>query len=64
MNQGTIKFFNVGKGFGFITPSSGGKDVFVHFSGLKDDVREGDKVMYDVEDGKKGLTAVNVMVVR
>ena len=62
MNNGTVKFFNEAKGFGFITPEDGGKDVFVHVNGLNDDIREGDKVSYDVEEGKKGPNAVNVNV--
>ena len=60
MASGTVKFFNESKGFGFITPSNGGKDVFVHVSGLTDQIREGDEVTYDVEEGKKGPGAVNV----
>ena len=63
MNNGTVKFFNEAKGFGFITPEDGGKDVFVHVNGLNDDIREGDKVNYDVEEGRKGPNAVNVTVV-
>ena len=63
MNNGTVKFFNNSKGFGFITPDDGGKDVFVHANGLTDQITEGDKVSYDVEEGKKGLNAVNVKVV-
>ena len=63
MNKGTVKFFNDGKGFGFITPDDGGKDVFVHVNGLNGaSLNEGDKVSYDVEEGKKGLNAVNVSV--
>lgn len=62
MQQGTVKFFNVTKGFGFITPTDGGQDVFVHSSGLIDDVRENDSVTFDVENGKKGVNAVNVRV--
>ena len=58
--QGTVKFFNQTKGFGFITPSNGGADVFVHSSGLIDNIRENDVVTYDVEQGRKGPTAVNV----
>jgi CspA family cold shock protein len=58
-NQGKVKFFNESKGFGFIT-SNEGKDIFVHVSGLIDEIREGDEVFYDVKDGKKGLNAVNV----
>lgn len=60
MQEGTIKFFNETKGFGFITPANGGQDVFVHLSGLRDQVRENDKVTYEVEQGKKGPNAVNV----
>jgi cold shock protein len=63
MAEGTVKFFNESKGFGFIQPSSGEKDIFVHVSGLQDDIRENDKVSYDVENGKKGLNAVNVRVI-
>ena len=63
MNNGTVKFFNEAKGFGFITPEEGTKDVFVHVNGLNDDIREGDKVSYDVEEGRKGPNAVNVNVV-
>lgn len=60
MNKGTVKFFNESKGYGFITPEEGGKDVFVHINGLNDSINEGDQVSYDVEEGKKGLNAVNV----
>jgi len=63
MSNGTVKFFNNAKGFGFITPDDGGKDVFVHQSALTDEIAEGDKVSYDVEEGEKGLNAVNVKVV-
>ena len=63
MNEGTVKFFNDSKGFGFITPDEGGKDVFVHVSGLEDDIREGDKVKFDVEETKKGPAAINVVLV-
>ena len=62
MDNGTVKFFNEAKGFGFITPEDGSKDVFVHVNGLNDDIREGDKVSYDVEEGQKGLNAVEVKV--
>lgn len=60
MTEGIVKFFNTVKGFGFISPVKGGEDVFVHSSGLLDDIREDDKVLYDVAQGKKGLNAVNV----
>ena len=63
MGNGTVKFFNNSKGFGFITPDEGGKDVFVHVNGLVDEINEGDKVSYDVKEGPKGLNAVNVKVV-
>jgi CspA family cold shock protein len=60
MSIGTVKFFNNVKGFGFILPDDGSKDVFVHQSGLIDEINEGDKVSYEVEDGPKGLNAKNV----
>ncbi len=63
MQEGTVKFFNETKGFGFITPANGGQDVFVHVSGLIHEVRESDKVSYEVQNGKKGLNAVNVSVI-
>lgn len=63
MKQGTVKFFNETKGFGFITPTGGGSEVFVHASGLIDEIREGDTVEYDVEQGKKGENAINVKVI-
>ena len=63
MSKGTVKFFNDAKGFGFITPDDGGKDVFVHANNLRDEIREGDKVSFDVEESQKGLNAVNVEVV-
>ncbi|MFM7431842.1 MAG: cold shock domain-containing protein [Chryseotalea sp. WA131a] len=61
--QGTVKFFNETKGFGFITPSNSGEDIFVHASGLVDQIRENDKVEYEEERGKKGMNAVNVTLV-
>lgn len=60
MQEGTIKFFNEAKGFGFISQTNGNEDVFVHNSGLLANVREGDKVTFDIERGQKGLVAVNV----
>ncbi len=63
MPQGTVKFFNTSKGFGFIKPSDGGEDIFVHVSGLIDEVRENDQVSYEVERGKKGMNAINVKVI-
>jgi len=58
--QGTVKFFNDAKGFGFIKPSDSSEDIFVHASGLIDEIRENDAVEYEVERGKKGLNAVKV----
>lgn len=63
MKKGTVKFFNETKGYGFITPEGGGKDIFVHATGLQDDIRENDIVTYDEQEGKKGLNAVNVKLV-
>lgn len=63
MQEGTVKFFNNTKGFGFISPVSGSEDIFVHVSGLRDEIRDNDKVSFDVENGKKGLNAVNVKVI-
>jgi len=63
MKEGTVKFFNNSKGFGFIKPTDSSEDIFVHESGLVDDIRENDKVQFDVEEGKKGLNAVNVKVI-
>lgn len=62
MQEGTVKFFNNAKGFGFITPADGGKDLFVHVSSLRDEIRENDRVSYEVQNGQKGLNAVNVRV--
>lgn len=60
MQEGTVKFFNETKGFGFISPENGGEDVFVHNTGLLENIRENDKVVFEVERGQKGLMAVNV----
>jgi CspA family cold shock protein len=60
--EGTVKFFNEEKGFGFIKPSNSSEDIFVHSSGLIDEIRENDKVEYNEERGKKGMNAVNVKV--
>jgi CspA family cold shock protein len=60
MQEGTVKFFNESKGFGFIFQENNNTDIFVHSTGLLDTIRENDKVVFDVEKGKKGLTAVNV----
>lgn len=59
MKKGTIKFFNAAKGFGFIK-SEDGQELFVHISSLRDDVRENDAVVFEVQNSPKGLNAVNV----
>jgi len=64
MNKGTIKFFNESKGFGFIKDADSTKEYFVHSSGLKDFVKENDEVTFDLEEGKRGLNAVNVTRVK
>jgi CspA family cold shock protein len=65
MTNGTVKWFNESKGFGFITPADGGKDIFVHFSAIQGDgfkvLAEGQSVNFKVEDGPKGPQATSVM---
>lgn len=63
MSKGTVKFFNESKGFGFITEEGSNKEHFVHVSGLIDEVRENDEVEFDLQEGRKGLNAVNVKVI-
>lgn len=60
MAKGTVKFFNFSKGFGFIQPEGGGDDVFVHESGLREEIRDNDIVEFETEQGRKGINAVNV----
>ena len=66
MITGTVKWFNESKGFGFITPADGGKDVFVHFSAIKSDgfrtLQEGQTVEFEIEDGPKGPQATAVTI--
>lgn len=62
MQTGFVKFFNEGKGLGFIKPDDGGEDIFVHASGTIDQLRENDNVKFAVEQGKKGLNAVKVQL--
>lgn len=63
MQEGTVKFFNETKGFGFITPRDGGREIFVHLTGLKDSIQENDEVSFIVEQGQKGPNAVNVKLI-
>ncbi|MDV7188207.1 cold-shock protein [Lutibacter sp. TH_r2] len=63
MSKGTVKFFNESKGFGFIKEEGSNKEYFVHISGLVDEIREGDEVEFDLEEGRKGLMAANVKVI-
>ncbi len=60
MSNGTVKFFNETKGFGFIKVNGTNQEVFVHVSELKDQIRQDDEVTFDIQEGKRGLNAVNV----
>lgn len=63
MKNGTVKFYNGTKGFGFITENESGTEYFVHVTGLIDEINEGDNVEFELKEGKKGMNAVNVRVV-
>lgn len=60
MNKGIVKFFNNAKGFGFIKDQDSEKEYFVHVNGLVDQIKEDDEVTFELEEGRKGLNAVNV----
>lgn len=60
MKEGTVKFFNEAKGFGFVKETSTGQEYFVHVTGLVDKIRENDTITFDLKEGKKGLNAVDV----
>ena len=63
MNKGTVKFFNESKGFGFIIDDESKTEYFVHVTGLIDEINEGDSVEFELQEGRKGLNAVNVKTV-
>ena len=63
MQEGKVKFFNNSKGFGFINSEESNEDIFVHASGLIDDIREDDMVKFEVEQGRKGINAINVELI-
>lgn len=63
MNKGTVKFFNESKGFGFIIDDESKTEYFVHVTGLIDEINEGDTVEFELQEGRKGLNAVNVKTV-
>ncbi|MCC8358413.1 cold shock domain-containing protein [Salinimicrobium tongyeongense] len=60
MNKGTVKFFNESKGYGFIKDEESNDEYFVHANGLVDEIRQDDEVTFDLEEGRKGVNAVNV----
>jgi CspA family cold shock protein len=60
VKEGTVKFFNESKGYGFIKDSESENEYFVHVSELVDRIKDNDKVTYDLKEGRKGLNAVNV----
>ena len=62
MKNGTVKFYNGAKGFGFITENESGTEYFVHVTGLIDEINEGNNVEFELKEGKKGMNAVNVRV--
>ena len=63
-NSGVVKFFLQEKGYGFILDDVSGKDVFVHFSGTLDRIKQGDEVLFDIETGEKGPKAIKVKRVK
>lgn len=62
MNKGIVKFFNDSKGFGFIKDAESNKEYFVHVNGLIDSITENDEVVFELQEGRKGLNAVNVKI--
>jgi CspA family cold shock protein len=64
MKTGIVKFFNNAKGYGFIKEDETGKEIFVHVNDLKEEIRENDKVQFEVTEGKKGLNCINVSLIK
>ena len=62
MRKGTVKFYNESKGYGFISDDESGEEYFVHVSGLIDEIRKGDTVNFEMQEGRKGMNAVDVKV--
>ncbi|MDA8848010.1 cold shock domain-containing protein [Flavobacteriaceae bacterium] len=62
MKNGTVKFFNASKGFGFITEDDSNTEYFVHVTGIIDEINEGNAVEFELKEGRKGMNAVNVRV--
>ena len=60
MGSGIVRFYNQSKGYGFITPNDNQKKIFMHQSGTTEELKEGDKVIFDIEKNQRGLNAVNV----
>ena len=63
VKNGTVKFFNASKGFGFITDDDSNTEYFVHVTGIIDEINEGDAVEFELKEGRKGMNAVNVRIV-
>ena len=63
MNKGIVKFFNESKGFGFVVDEESKTEYFVHVTGLVDEINEGDAVEFELQEGRKGLNAVNVRAI-
>lgn len=64
MNEGIVKFFNNDRGYGFIIPNDGSADIFVHQNGLTQKIRDNDRVKYELSEGQKGMSAINVRVIQ
>ena len=62
MKNGTVKFFNASKGFGFVTENDSNTEYFVHVTGIIDEINEGDAVEFELKEGRKGMNAVNVRI--